>query len=487
MTGSPNAVETSAILLDVMGGVLVLCFVVVHSGMAMLLLRALPELWSRWHLSDDDAMRAVLDSPALPTVSVAVTGRAIAGWTIGGVHALLALQYPRYEVVLVHDGLANGDLDALIAEFDLYQVPPAVLVNVPTGIVRAYYRSRRHGKLFVIDKALAGDADELNAALNASRFPYVLMMSAGTMLRVDALSRLMRPYLVGQHVAAVSAAARIVGEATHGDERARGAGATSWLGGALAIRTLRDLVYSRLGWNGVGGQLVTDGGVILHRRDHLLAIDGYRRSAKDPGLDLVVRLRAHLASQRLADAIVTIPDPVASMRTPAVRDLLRRRTASHDGQLQVLATHRALLIGSQRGVRHLPATIHLLAAAILAPVLELGGYALLARALLVPGSGRAFVPAFLLAVPGFTLMLSLWAIVLEAHARGFAGRWEIARACGHAVSEQLWYRQWVMLSRIRAVWRSMRGRIGPSTEPTAPAAPADVTNVVTAADQPVPR
>ena len=474
MTVSPIAVDAGALVLDALGVIVVLCFVGLHSGVALLLLRAMPELWSRWDLSDDDAMRAVLASPALPTVSVAVTGSAVADWTIGGVHALLALHYPRFEVVLVHDGLANGDLAALIEEFDLYQVPPAVLVNVPTGAVRAYYRSRHHGKLFVIDKALAGEADDLNAALNASRFPYVLMMSAGTMLRADALTRLMRPHLVGQPIAAVSAAARIAGSET-------------WWGGALAIRTLRDLVYSRLGWNGVGGQLVTDGGVILHRRDHLLAIDGYRLSARDPSLDLVVRLRAYLATQRLADAILTIPDPVASMREPPVRDLLRRRAAAHDGQLQVLATHRALLFGSQRGIRRLPATMNLLAGATVAPVLELTGYALLARSLLVTGTGDPFVPLFLLAVPGFALTLSLWAIVLEAHARGFTSRWEIARMCGHAVLEQLWYRQWVMWSRLRALWRSMRGRTGASTEPTVPPAPAAPTHVVMATDQAVPR
>lgn len=482
-----NAGGASTMALDVLGLVVVLLFVVVHSGMALLLLRAMPELWSRWDLSDDDAMRAVLASPALPTVSVAVTGHAIAGWTIGGVHSLLALHYPRYEVVLVHDGVANGDLDALIEAFDLYKVPPAVLVNVPTGAVRAYYRSRRHGKLFVIDKAFAGEPDELNAALNASRFPYVLMMSAGTTLRSDALSRLMRPYLVGHHVAAVSAAARVVQAGMDGGPQARTARSATWLGGALAIRTLRDGVYSRLGWNGAGGQLVTDGGVILHRRDHLLAIDGYRRSAKDAALDLVVRLRGYLASQQLADAILTIADPVASMREPTAGDHRRRRAATHDGQLQVLATHRALLFGAQRGTLRLLATMHLVAGAILAPVLELAGYALLFRAFVVPGAWHPFVPLFLLAVPGFALMLSLWAIMLEVHAGGFASRWEIARLCGHAVLEQLWYRQWVMWTRLRALWRAMRGRTALSTDPTAPASPADSTDVAGATDRLMPR
>lgn len=486
MMNASNAAGASATALDLVGVVVVVCFVVLHSGMALLLLRALPELWSQWDLSDDDAMREVLGSPALPTVSVAVTGRASADWTIGGVHALLALQYPRYEVVLVHDGVANGDLRTLIEEFDLYQVPPAVLVCVPTGVVRGYYRSRRHGKLFVIDKALAEEADELNAALNASRFPYVLMMRAGTMLRADALSRLMRPYLVGQDVAAVSAAARIVEAAPHGQVSAQRGASMTWCGGALAIRTLRDGVYSRLGWNSVGGQLIA-GGVILHRRDHLLAIDGYRRSTKDPALDLVVRLRAYLGSQRLADAILTIPDPVVSTLAPPAGDLIRRRVATHDGQLQVLATHRALLFGPQRGFRRLPAAIHLLVRSTVAPVLEAFGYALLARALLVNGPRDPFVPLFLLAVPLFAVMMSFWVILLEAHARGFRSRWEMTRLCGHAISEQLWYRQWIMWSRLCALWRSLRGRVSSGTEPAAPSAPTNSTTVAVAGNRLMPR
>ena len=483
----PGAGSANATAIEVLGSVIVLFFAVMHSGRAVLLLRAMPELWSRWDLSDDDAMRAVLASPALPTVSVAVTGPAIADWTIGGVHSLLALHYPRYEVVLVHDGVASGDLAALIEAFDLYRVPPAVLVCVPTESVRAYYRSRRHGKLFVIDKAFAGEPDELNAALNASRFPYVLMMRAGTTLRSDALPRLMRPFLVGQHIAAVSAAARIVPVAPHGEPSALTARSATWMGGVLAIRTLRDGVYSRLGWNGAGGQLVTDGGVILHRRDHLLAIDGYRRSAMDPALDLLMRLRAYLSSQRFADAILAIADPVASVRPPAAGDLRRRRAATHDGQLQVLATHRALLFGPSRGTRRLPATAHLIAGAILAPLLEFVGYVLLFRALFSGGSWYPFVPLFLLAVPVFALVLSLWTIVLEAHAGGFASRGEVGRLCGHAVLEQLWYRQWDMWSRLHALWRAIRGRTDSRSGPASPSAPADPADVAVATDRSMPR
>ena len=64
---------------------------------------------------------------------------------------------------------------------------------------------------------------------------------------------------------------------------------------------------------------------------------------------------------------------------------------------------------------------------------------------------------------------------------------EIARLCGHAVSEQLWYRQWVMWSRLRALWRSLRGRTDASAESNVPSAPAALTNAAMGADRPVSR
>ena len=434
---------TGTLLLDVAGALVVLFFLALNTVTAVLLIRALPELWCHWHPAEEPALSPELGSAALPTVSIIVTGEAPPPAIVARVHQLLALDYPRHEVVLVHDDRTGGALEALTREFELYHVPPAVLVNVPTGPVRAYFRSRRHGKLFVLDKAHVDVADDLNAALNASRFPYLLMMDVGISLRPDALIRLMRPFLLGQRVAAVSSTARIA------DPRTLRAG-------ARAVEVLRDFVFAGLGWNQLGGQPAAHDGLMMHRRDYLLELDGYRSGADDPQLDLLVRLQEHLRVQQRSDAVLALPDSVGEVSLEGGWGRARRRAAEW-GRVEALRAHRASLFSGRHGAARLLAPLHELVATVVAPVVELAAYVVLALALLTRGPGSPIVTMILLAVPGYSLLLSWWAIVLDrASGSGRPAR-QSARLAVYAVGEQLGYRQAKLWHRLRAVWRALRG------------------------------
>lgn len=461
MSGHPLGAGLAGALLDGAGVAVVAFFIVWHSAAAALLLRALLDLWGHWDLGEEAALVPVLASEALPTVSVVVTGATDGARTISAVQSLLGLTYPRHEVVLVHDGLASGQLPDLIEAFDLYPVPPAVLVNVPTGVVRGYYRSRRHGKLFVLDKGGHGTADDLNAALNASRFPYILTVHVDTSLEPDALRRLMRPFLIGQRVIAVAGTVRVAtGHRALEKREVRAHVPTDWLGGVQLVECLREAMYLRMGWNGIGGLLQTQQTVLLHRRDHLLAVDGFRSAADDPALDLSVRLRRHLRAQRQSEAVPVIPEPVAW--APAVRSacqLARTRERAYAAQLQVLRAHRGFLLTTRDGLSRVLAPLHLLAIAVLAPVLELVGYLVFLITLGARDARDPFVPLFIVAVPGFAMLLSLWAIALEAaNARRFASSRDVFRLCAFAAAEQFGYRQWLMWNRLRALTRALRGR-----------------------------
>jgi hypothetical protein len=439
---SDVAVASVALVVDAVGGAVVLFFLVLNTATAVLLIRALPELWRHWDPADEAALARELRSEALPTVSIVVTGVAAPATITARVHQLLALEYPRHEVVLVHDDETGGALGALTREFDLYDVPPAVLVNVPTGPVRAYFRSRRHGKLFVLDKAHVDVADDLNAALNASRFPYLLTMDVGISIHPDALVRLMRPFLLGQRVAAVAAAARVAAPDT-----ARA--------GARAVEVLREQVFAGLGWNRLGGQPAVHDGLLMHRRDYLLELDGYRSGPADPELDLLVRLREHLRAQRLSDVIPSIPDVVGRVSLDDGRGRARRRAAERGG-VEALRTHRSSLFGARYGAVRLLAPLHQLATAVMAPVMELVAYAVLGLAVVLRGPAAPIVVMILLAMPGYSLLLSWWAIALELAGSGLPAR-QGARLAAFAVVEQLGYRQSVMWHRLRAAWRVLRG------------------------------
>jgi hypothetical protein len=85
--------------------------------------------------------------------------------------------------------------------------------------------------------------------------------------------------------------------------------------------------------------------------------------------------------------------------------------------------------------------------------MELVGYVLLVIALAANGWRDPFVALFLLAVPAYAILLSLWAIALErvCAPERMPGR-RAVRLSLHAIAEQLGYRQWIMWHRLRATW-----------------------------------
>jgi Glycosyltransferases, probably involved in cell wall biogenesis len=457
----------------VAGVVVVVFFLLFHTAIATLLVSALPELWRQWDLTADEALAPIMESEALPTVSVVVTGRAGRLWTAATLRSLLALRYPRHEVVLVHDGEASGFLRTLIEHFDLYQVPPAILVNVPTGPVRGYYRSRRHGKLFVIDKPHTGHADDLNAALNASRFPYVLTMDVNTRLEPHALTRLMRPFLLGEPVASVAGTTRVGhgGHSTGAQDVVAGV-PSGWLDGIQAVEQLRDRIYVRLGWNRVGGRLPDGGTVLVHRREQLLELDGYRAGVADPERELVQRLRARMRG-RLVTAVPTLPDAVAwKLAVERLGTVAQRRGTAHRHRIEELL--RRCGAADVQTATTSPRAALVLAALALAPAVELLGYVLLAVALLRDGPSAPFVTLFLLVVPGYALLLSLWAVAFEWVSAGTLRSWrEVVRLGVFAVAEQLGYRQRILWARLGATAAALlrRPHDEASRMPASPASP----------------
>src|SRR5438045_9585900 len=75
-----------------------------NSFYALLLLLSIPELWSHWHLAEDEQLTLVLGTEALPPLSILVPAHN-EEITIGeSVVSFLTLQYPHPDVVLAHDG-----------------------------------------------------------------------------------------------------------------------------------------------------------------------------------------------------------------------------------------------------------------------------------------------------------------------------------------------------------------------------------------------
>lgn len=434
-------------------------FLLINAGYSGLLLLSIPEIWSHWHIAEDVAVKRVLTGEALPPLSVLVPAHNEEVNIVASVLSFLTLEYPRHEVVVVNDGSTDATVARLIEAYDLYEVPPAFAVRLPTAPVRAFYRSRTHAKLLVVDKANGGKADALNCAINAARFPFVIAVDADTLVEPDALQRLARPFLMGESVAAVGGTIRVVNACTVEAGRVTDARVdTRFLPAVQVVEYLRAFLFGRLGWNRLGGSLIISGAFGLFRRQYLLAIGGYQTGNVTEDMDLVVRLRRHLYDRGITARIPFIPDPVAWTEVPtSFRVLSRQRERWHRGLIVTLLTHRDLAFNARYGTLGLLAYPFFVLEAI-APLVELLGLVLVLVAAAAGGFDPTFAISFLFSAYLFGVLLSVWAVMLEEFTfRRYPHRGDFWRMLLLAVAEGLIYRPITVGYRLHAFWKVLRG------------------------------
>jgi cellulose synthase/poly-beta-1,6-N-acetylglucosamine synthase-like glycosyltransferase len=429
----------------------------------VLLLFSIPEIWDQTRLADDEDFTRLMRSDVLPPVAILVPAYNESVSIVASVSALLNLQYRTYEVVVVNDGSLDGTLDVLREAFDLYEVPPAMPIVLHTARVRGYYRSRGHPRLLVIDKENGGKADALNAAVNAARWPYVIAVDADTLIERDALLRMMRPFMLGERVAAAGGTIRVANGCRMEAYRVAEARVPrAFLPGVQVVEYLRAFLFGRLGWNRLGGNLIISGAFGMFSRRHLLEIRGYRTGSVVEDLDLVIRLRRYLRDRGSSDFMPFIPDPVAWTEVPEdTRTLSRQRERWHKGLIASMWTHRGMLFNPRYGRLGMLAMPFFCFGEMLAPVVELVGYIVTAVGV---GAGLIdwpFAQLFFLMAWGYGMTLSLWAVALEEVSfRRYRRLGDLARLLLYAALENCGYRQWTVVWRLRAFWAVFRDRRG---------------------------
>lgn len=435
-------------------------FLAVNSFYALLLFLAVPEIWKHWKIMRNEDLRSYVGSDALPPISILIPAHNMEASITDSVSAQLALEYPQHEVIVINDGSTDGTMARLREDFDLYEVPPAFPRRIETMPVHAFYRSRTRTGLLVVDKEQGGKADALNVGLSSARYPIVVPVDADTIVARDALLRLVRPFLLGEHVAAAGGTIRVANGCTV--ERGRVIEARlphRYLSAVQVPEYLRAFLFGRLGWNRLGGNLIVSGAFGLFQRHYLLAIGGYAAGNVVEDLDLVVRLHRYLRRHKIPYDIPFIPDPVAWTEVPSdLRTHGRQRERWHRGLIVTMFLHRRLLLNPKYGRIGTITMPFFFFGEMLAPVIELFGYILTLLGLLLGLLSLEFALLFLLVALGYQMFLSIWAVILEETTFHMYGRFrDFLRMLGYAALEPFGYRQITVYWRLLGFWNALRG------------------------------
>ena len=434
-------------------------FLALNSFYALLLVLSVPEIWEQTRLAEDEDFQRLMQSGALPPITILAPAYNESATIVTSVTAMLTLEYRHFEVVVVNDGSTDDTMDQLRYAFDLYEVPRIYPETIPTKPLRALYRSRTRTRLLVVDKENGGKADALNAAINASRFPLVIAVDADTLIEADALLRLTRPFLMGREIAAVGGTVRVANNCAVRDGRVTQPRVPHrFLPGIQVVEYLRAFLFGRLGWNRLGGNVIISGAFGLFRKDYVQTVGGYSTASVVEDLDLVMRLHRHLRDQQIRYEMPFIPDPVTWTEVPeSGKHLGRQRERWHRGLIAAMWKYKRMLLNPRYGRVGAIAMPFYTFGEMLAPIVELLGYLFTAIGL---ASGRidvTFALLFLLVAWGYGMLLSCWAVVLEEVSfRRYQRSGDLLRLLVYAILETFGYRQrtvWWRLKAFVSIWR----------------------------------
>jgi len=440
----------------------ILCYFLVVNGFYLLLL-GFAALEMRRHLLRirEETRWRVLCSHVAPTVTVVVPAHNEAHSVVESIGALLTLQYPQLEIVVVNDGSSDDTLGILQRQFQLVAVQPIYRRRVAHHDVRGLYRSTVKTNLVVVDKQNGGKSDALNAGLNIATGELVCAVDADTLIEVDALLRMARPFLHGDDVVAAGGTVRVANGAEVRGGRVKVARAPrSPVAGIQAVEYLRAFLFGRLGWNRLGGNLIISGAFGLFRRETVIAAGGYLHDTVGEDMELVARLRRNGIEQGTAHRVEFIPDPVAWTEVPeSLRVLGNQRDRWQRGLFDVLWRNRAVGFRPRYRALGLIAFPYYLLVELLAPVVEAVGLAGLGIGLVLGAVDGEFALLFFLFAYGFGILLSLVTLLLdELSFQRYPRIRDRMLLVLWAVLESFGYRQLTAYWRLRGLVKFLRGR-----------------------------
>jgi cellulose synthase/poly-beta-1,6-N-acetylglucosamine synthase-like glycosyltransferase len=423
------------------------------------------ELRARRYLALDEVFR----SPLTPGVSVIVPAFNEQTVIVDSVRSLLALRYPRHEVVVVSDGSTDRTIAVLEEEFDLAPVRVALRNGISTAAVRATHVSRTHPNLLVVDKENGGRSDALNAGVNAARNPYVCVIDADSMLEPDALLKVSKPILDDpQLLAATGGTIRIVNSCRVDYGRVVDVRAPrSRLATIQVLEYLRAFLVARVGWSSLNALGIISGAFGLFHRSLVEAAGGYWKDTVGEDFELTIRIHRHLRERGEPYRIGFVSDPVCWTEVPEqFSTLSRQRRRWQRGLWEGVRRHRRMIGNPRYGVVGLVAMPYFLIFEFLSPVFALTGLLITVVWWILGGLSTFYFIAFLLVSIGLGLLLTTAALALEEfNYHRYHRRRDVARLLAYAVFENLGYHQ------LHDVWRAIgyldivRGKTGWGAQP----------------------
>lgn len=399
----------------------------------------------------------MLRSASTPPVSLIIPAYNEAAGIVDSVRSRTILAYPRYELVVVNDGSTDDTLEQLKEAFQLRRVDLPIRPELAHAQIRGIYKSSLAIPLTVVDKENGGKGDALNAGINASLFPFVLVTDADMIFEEDSLIRIMRPFVQDRgHTVAVGGNIRPL----NGCEVSMGRVNESSLPTSITeltqvVEYQRSFLGSRPGWSLMNGLLLVSGAFGAFNKQAVIDAGGFPQHHLGEDLDLTMRLHRTQRDAGNEYRIVYAPDAVVWTEVPATAAVLRKqRIRWHRGLRQVAEDHGRMLFNPRYGFIGMVAWPAFFLFEFVAPILEAIGWVIMPITLMRSAIEPVLVVGLLLVALLIAILNSLASLFLDEQYGHFNAPMDSVRLLMTAVMENFGPRQRTVWWRFRSLfWR----------------------------------
>lgn len=380
---------------------------------------------------------------------------------ITSVKALLQLDYPDFELVIVNDGSSDATLKTMIKAFRLQLFPEAYRARLPCSDIRGVYRSLRYRNLRIVDKVNGGSkADAINAGVNACRYPLVCVVDADSILQPDSLRRVVRPFLEDSSTIAVGGTVRIANgcEVRQGFMEKVGL-PHNFLALVQVVEYLRAFLFGRMGWSPINALLIISGAFGVFHKETLVEVGGYDKDAVGEDMELIMRMHRLMKAKGRPYRITFLPDPVCWTDAPEnLRDLKGQRVRWQHGLGQAIFANRSLILNPRGGTVSWLAIPFYMVFELFGPVLEVLGLLFITYCGWMGWLAWPETFIYLGMAVGLGVLLSTSAIMLEEMSFHMYPRIrDLLKMYLVAVVENFGYRQLTAVWRLQGLVRWLRG------------------------------
>lgn len=332
---------------------------------------------------------------------------------VENIRSLLSLNYPNFEVILINDGSSDNTLQVLIETFDLLEVERASPNRIKTKFINGIYQSIRHPGLIVLDKENGGKADALNAGINFSRNPLIMVIDTDSLLEKDVLLQMVRPFVENPETIAVGGVIRVINGCEVKGGRVMSIGKPAWLPSFQITEYLRAFLFGRMGWAAVGMLTVISGAFGMFRKQEVIEVGGYSHTVGED-IELVIRLHKHMMNQKKPYRMDFIPEPICWTEVPESMGVLgRQRNRWNRGLMDTARLHPDLIFNPRYGRIGMIGFPFLFFVEGLGPIMEIGGLFWILGNWYLGNLNGAFLLAVVMVAIGMGIVVSLSALVLE--------------------------------------------------------------------------